>query len=131
MNATIAAAHRAVWSHELKDYVCSMCRVNPADISADIAAEFGTDLPAQWEDCSGEKITARLHIENVYSDGTVREVLTVQIPTPNAEALEEWADDCLFPLTGTGWYGGDGIYIVTVVDSSEKNLTGRTFTWGI
>jgi hypothetical protein len=131
MNATIAAAHRAVWSPELKDYVCSTCRVNLADIPADVAAEFGTDLPAQWEDCTGETITVRLHIENVYSDGTVRETLTVEIPAPNTSGLDEWADECLFPLTGTGWYGGDGLYIVTVLDSSETTLTGRTFTWGI
>jgi hypothetical protein len=78
-----------------------------------------------------EKITARLHIENVYSDGTVRETLTAEIPAPGAEPLDEWADEALFPLTGTGWYGGDGLYIVTVLDSSESTLTGRTFTWGL
>lgn len=128
---TTVTGHRAVWSHELKAYVCSTCRVNPADIPADVAAEHGNDLPAAWEDCTGEKVTARLHIENVYSDGIVRETLAVEIPAPGAEALDEWADEVLFPLTGTGWYGSDAIYIVTVLHSTDESLTGRTFTWGM
>lgn len=51
----MSAAHRRIWTGEHKAYVCSTCRVDPADVPEDVAAEYGTDLPAAWEDCYADE----------------------------------------------------------------------------
>ena len=82
-------------------------------------------------------------IDNVYEDGeTITNTLydvKVDAPTPD-DALDIWAEDNLFPLTGTGRYAGnnageertpDAAYFVKILAAEEKSLVGQTFEWGL
>jgi hypothetical protein len=80
-----------------------------------------------------------LTIENTYEDGDEVVVLKDEEiedpPTPvdmESDAWSEWADDQIYPLTGTGRTEGDSWYNVTVTASSDPNLVpvGTTFEWG-
>lgn len=79
------------------------------------------------------KLTAR--IDNVYSDDTITNVMRVDVPAPEVldrgDVESEWAEDHLFPLTGTG-RSGDAGYFVEIIECPEvPELVGRTYEWGI
>lgn len=85
-----------------------------------------------------------LDIENSYADETVRtnyrECLVVA-PTraqmqnlgddtgDPEQTLQMWAQDQLFPFTGTD-RGGDALYTVTISSASIPELVNQTFTFG-
>ncbi|MEU0344217.1 hypothetical protein ABZ092_36060 [Streptomyces bobili] len=76
--------------------------------------------------------TLTLHITNGYEDGS--EVITtpvVEVPIPaELDELSDWADDHIFPHTGTGRSDGDSWYEVKVTESTAPELLGRTFEFG-
>lgn len=74
------------------------------------------------------------HVDNVYEDGDkVRVEFDEQVP-PFPEAgddVDEWAEDNLFPLTGTGRPDGDAGYFLKITRCDEQpDLVGREFEWG-
>ena len=84
-----------------------------------------------------------LQIENVYADGdstreTLYDVKVPKAPT-DPDEHEEWAEDNLFPLTGTGRYAGNGTdettpdaaYFVEVLAAEDPALVGRKYEWGL
>lgn len=78
-------------------------------------------------------VVVSLTIVNGYGDGLeqVTAVENVTVPAPSSASLDEWADEHLFPLTGTGRHGGESWYAVTVTSSSDAQLTGHVFTFGV
>ena len=73
--------------------------------------------------------TLDLRIENVYSDETITNHVTVTVPDPPAgAAFEDWAEEHIYPLTGTG-RPGDAGYFVTVLESDSPVLAGARFEW--
>ena len=78
-------------------------------------------------------ITVSLHIVNTYDDGEViTTVITgaeVAAPPPDGD-LDDWAEDTIYPLTGTGKTAGDAWYDATVTASSEPSLVGTTYEFG-
>jgi hypothetical protein len=74
-----------------------------------------------------------LRITNVYPDETVEQTTVVTVPAPeNVYDLDEWAEDHLMPLTGTGREKGDAGYFVKITDSPDDPiLVGSEFAWGI
>ena len=81
-------------------------------------------------------VTIDLEIENLYADGQkiVTRVVGALVQAPqkdsDEEALDEWAWDQLFPLTGTGRYDGDAWYEVFVTACDVATLVGRKFEFG-
>lgn len=84
-----------------------------------------------------DTITVSLKIENtyeLYDDVTTYKTNEV-IPAPptleeDSEAYREWASEHIREFTGVGHEDGDSWYDVTITDSSEPALIGRTFEWG-
>lgn len=78
-------------------------------------------------------ITVSLHIVNTYEDGEViTTVVTdaeVAAPSPAGD-LGDWAEDTIYPLTGTGKNDGDAWYDATITASSEPSLVGATYEFG-
>lgn len=78
---------------------------------------------------------ATLKITNVYvGDGEIEVTLPdVELPDlyEGDEDHEAWAEDHLFPYTGTGRESGDASYFVEVLNPSDPRLEGRTFEWGV
>ena len=78
-------------------------------------------------------ITISLHIVNTYEDG---EVITTVVTgaevaaPPPAGDLDNWAEDTIYPLTGTGKSNGDAWYDATITASSEPSLVGTTYEFG-
>lgn len=75
-----------------------------------------------------------IKIENVYPDDVVRRTMAVSVPAPpeDHEDLNMWAEDHLYPLTGTGRTEGDAGYFVTVLKCPYyPALEGNEFEWGI
>ena len=77
----------------------------------------------------------KLRFSNTYDDGHECEN-TKEIDTPGdgEEALEEWWDGPVFDLTGCackegGHPDGDAHYEVTVIESSNPSLVGKTNEW--
>jgi hypothetical protein len=82
-------------------------------------------------------VTLTLDIENHYGDEVVTTEVEVTVPAPppdtdGEDAMREWADEHLYPLTGTGRTEGDAAYFVSIGRSSrpELMLCGREFEWG-
>lgn len=88
------------------------------------------------------EITAR--VENFYID-TGDEIVTNPVavmpappgPLPTGEwevpqDVQDWVDDHLFSMTGTGRTKGDAAYDLTVTASSRPDLVpvGLTYAWG-
>lgn len=74
----------------------------------------------------------KLRITNVYDDGqeiVTNEVLEVDPPL-DADDVEEWAWDHIWPHTGTGRTDGDAAYFATVTDSDDPAWVGREFEFG-
>lgn len=74
-------------------------------------------------------VTLTLSITNVYDDDELAHFETKEVPAPNGEDLDDWADEHLFPLTGTGHTTGAAGYFVKVVESSDPELVGRDWEW--
>ena len=78
-------------------------------------------------------ITVSLHIVNTYEDG---EVITTVVTgaevaaPPPAGDLDDWAEDTIYPLTGTGKNNGDAWYDATITASSVPTLVGTTYEFG-
>lgn len=85
-----------------------------------------------------------LKIENFYEDGdkSATTLYDVEVPDPptEPEPHEEWAEEHLYPLTGTGRYAGndageertpDAAYFVEIIAASHPALVGRTYEWGV
>jgi hypothetical protein len=81
----------------------------------------------------GIVITVSLHIVNTYEDG---EVITTMITDaevaapPAAGDLDGWAEDTIYPLTGTGKSNGDAWYDATITASSGPSLVGTIYEFG-
>lgn len=95
--------------------VCNVCLIRRRDLST-------VDLTVK--------------ITNVYDDGevvTVTERLVADAPdSRDPDYLRDyWAEEWLFPLTGTGRTEGDATYFVYVVESSDPELVGMYWEWGL
>jgi hypothetical protein len=44
--------------------------------------------------------------------------------------LDDWAEDTIYPLTGTGKSNGDAWYDATITASSDPSLVGTTYEFG-
>jgi hypothetical protein len=98
-------------------------------------------MPAPPDKSSRNTITINLNIVNSYGDGSSAAVtvtgLTIAhpgLPRPPVtdrqwQTLTDWADDHLWPLTGTGRTTGSACYEVTVTASTLPWLLGHTFDW--
>lgn len=83
-------------------------------------------------------ITLDLRILNTYEDGDEYTTVKcgVEVPPPPVEeysdAYTDWADEHIFPHTGTGRTKGDSWYDVTVTASSAPHLipVGTTYEFG-
>ncbi len=77
----------------------------------------------------------RINIDftNVYSgeEHTHRASIDVEAPPSGEDALQEWADENLYPHTGDGNAADkDAGYFVKIVACEERpDLTGREFDW--
>lgn len=74
-----------------------------------------------------------VEIENVYEDETVVTHVWSDVPHPDEGEvdLEDWAEEHLYPLTGTGRHEGDAGYFLTVTACDDATLVGCNFEWGI
>lgn len=76
-------------------------------------------------------ITVECQIDNVYPDGTVSTTVEAQVAEPWSDR-EDWADEVLLPLTGTGRTEGDAGYFLTITRCDEvPELVGEHFEWGV
>lgn len=79
-------------------------------------------------------IRLTLRIENIYEDGeTVITTPTVTVPAApeDPEDWDHWAEDHLYPLTGTGQPEGDAGYFIEVTESPDyPALIGAEFEYG-
>lgn len=72
-------------------------------------------------------------IENTYDDGSVFTEKTTDVPTPllNDEDMEEWWNEHIFPLTGTGREKGYAIYEAKITKCDDlPQLVGESYEWG-
>jgi hypothetical protein len=81
------------------------------------------------------EITLDLSIENTYEDGdevTTTATATLPLPPFGDEEREEWANEHIMPLTGTGKTDGDAWYDVKVTASNMPDLipVGQTYEFG-
>lgn len=89
-----------------------------------------------WTDEEAEAVRPKHHIEvkveNVYPDGTVRTNAEAEVPLPPLQDLDEWAEEHLMPLTGTGRTEGDAGYFLTITKfDARPELVGTEYEWGI
>lgn len=78
--------------------------------------------------------TIKLRIDNAYDSGhdSVAEITTTELPDPSAydrETLREWADEHLFPLTGSGREHDNAYYAVKIESSDNARLIGLWWEW--
>ena len=74
-------------------------------------------------------VTLTLAITNVYDDDELAHFETTTVPAPDDEDLDDWADEHLFPLTGTGRTDGAAGYFVKVIESTDPDLIGKDWEW--
>ncbi|MBU2698854.1 MULTISPECIES: hypothetical protein [Pimelobacter] len=79
-------------------------------------------------------VTLKVRIENYSAQG--EEVLAYETATvpalprgASAGDRQNWFDDHLFALTGTGQTTGDWCYFLTIVEASDEALIGQSFEW--
>ncbi len=80
-------------------------------------------------------IDVTLIIDNHYPDDKITVTVETQVPAPPAldtDEYEDWEQDHIFPLTGTG-RDGDSCYFVTVASSSDPAMlpVGTEFEFGL
>lgn len=78
----------------------------------------------------------QLQIDNVYEDGDeVQTTVESDVPEPPDEegtaAYDDWAEEHIFSLTGTGKVQGDAAYFVEIVGCDRQDLIGREFEFGL
>lgn len=74
----------------------------------------------------------KLHIENYYDGDVVITEPVAYVTVPDDDDIEDWADDQILPLTGTGRTEGNSAYFVTITEfSARPDLVGRKFEFGI
>jgi len=118
----------------------------------DLTPAFRAAVLSSYDDASETYIDNRgwiqldLEITNIYEDG--EEVVvheTVWVPDPpdtegdsNSDEFDEWAEEYILPLTGSGRTDGDAGYFAEVkavrndsVNFGEHPLVGRTFEFGV
>lgn len=72
-------------------------------------------------------------ISNAYDDGTeVFTTDTASVPAPPADEddRDEWWQEHVLPLTGTGHPHGNAIYEVWITDSDHPDVVGLTYEFG-
>ena len=78
-------------------------------------------------------LTLRVEVTNVYDDGESSHQQVVTTPPPpdldDEDELSEWAENWLFPLTGTGRETGEAGYFVKILEAPDAALVGREFEW--
>lgn len=76
-------------------------------------------------------IELHLAIENHYSGDVVKTEADVTVPPvpTDEDEQEEWRDEHIFPLTGTGASNKDSAYFVTVTFSSRPDLIPVDTKW--
>lgn len=81
-------------------------------------------------------ITLDVTFTSIYEGGeesVVATTLKVEAPPEGftEDELEMWADDVLFPYTGTGRTEGDAGYFAKITACPDMDeLTGAEFEWG-
>lgn len=74
-----------------------------------------------------------VQITNVYGDEEITSTEHIDVPTAplsDSDDLEDWADEHLLPLTGTGRTEGEAGYFVEVLSAPDQpELVGREFEW--
>ena len=72
-------------------------------------------------------------IENTYTGGTVKTEWSGEVPEPllNDADMEQWWEDHIYPLTGTGDSSGEyAIYEAKITKCDElPQLVGETYEW--
>lgn len=83
------------------------------------------------------EITLTLSVRNIYDDDTITTTKTATVPYPpfaedGSDEAEEWGNEHIMPLTGTGREEGDAYYEVTVTASNQPDLipVGQTYEFG-
>lgn len=85
-------------------------------------------------------IDIEVSVENIYEDGSnVATVVTATVDEPKVGPcdqggcdLSEWADDNIYPHTGTGRTDGDAAHFAEIVKAPAgwEFLVGEQFEWG-
>lgn len=82
-----------------------------------------------------QEISIEIQIDNTYPDEAFSATKTVTCKTPTQsddDYLDEWAQDNLFPHTGTGRCEGEAFYEVAIMRCDYRpDLEGRTWDWGL
>lgn len=79
-----------------------------------------------------ETVDLIVKVTNVYPGEEITHFEEVELPAPDSydeDDLEDWADEHLFPLTGTGRLSGEAGYFVTITHGDDPELVGRTWEW--
>lgn len=72
-----------------------------------------------------------VRVDNTYNDGTITKHYTVDVPVADPDDVDEWSEDYIFPLTGTGRSDDYAGYETKVTACDEQPwLVGRVFCWG-
>jgi len=88
---------------------------------------------------------ALLKIENIYEDGVeITNTVEAEITRPpedvDSAEYDEWANEEIFPFTGTNRFAGndegltytpDAGYFVKILECDDSTLVGRTFEFGL
>lgn len=144
---TLTANDEQGQAHALKVPLSAASRGRSIPEMLEVLAEgwpLVSETAPQSRDTLPQLVILDLDIENSYADETVhsnyRECL-VMAPTRSQmqnlgddtgdpeQTLQMWAEDQLFPFTGTE-RGGDALYTVTISSASIPELVNQTFTFG-
>ncbi|MFE4834475.1 hypothetical protein ACFRAU_07315 [Arthrobacter sp. NPDC056691] len=86
---------------------------------------MSTDIPT---------VTVDLTIQNIYPGEVIQTLVrNGQVPAPaslDADELDEWATEFLFPFTGTGREDGDSGYTISITGSPDQRLVCQVFEMG-
>lgn len=80
------------------------------------------------------RLALQVKIWNIYEHDTVITFCDALVTAPDDlsdhDALNEWAVEELFELTGTGRTEGNSCYELKIIRCTEPGLVGRTFEFG-
>ncbi|GAB1646797.1 hypothetical protein [Krasilnikovia sp. MM14-A1259] len=99
-------------------------------------AEFDTDLSCVAVPVRAGQARVTMTVEHAYElyDEVTAYVVDAVIAKPPADeasdAYTDWHQDLMDKFTGVGRPLGDSWYDLTITDSTDPDLIGRTFDWG-
>lgn len=89
---------------------------------------------AETAETTEATVALKVKIENYSAQGEkVLAYETATVPALPCGASEEerqdWFDEHLWHLTGTGESAGDWCYFLTIVEASDEALIGQSYEW--